>query len=206
MFDIKPYIQIIKIVAIAIAVAIIIWFYKDWQYQKEENIRQTENVRQLRMSDSLRFTSQILTERELKEYLEYNNKDLKKLLQESNIRENRIQSLISNEYRYQDKTAKGYDISGLIAAINQKKELTVPFADSTKCMFITGNVTFKNDSLKVNITDRQFKNKTDNVVFWERNQWSFLGIKTRFLGKKQFTAKTFDQCGESKIMRIEKKK
>jgi hypothetical protein len=190
---------------IALGIVAAIWFYKDWQFQKSENIRQTENARQLRLMDSIKSSSQLLSKTEIAEYLEYNNKELKKLLEESRIRENRIQSIMSNQYRYQDNTSKGYDISGLINAINQKKEFTVPFQDTTKCMTIGGNVTFKNDSLKVNITNREFKNKTDNVVYWERRQYKIFGIKTRFLGKKQFTAKTFDQCGESQIMKIEKK-
>lgn len=182
-----------------------IWIYKDWQFQKAENIRQTENLRQLHMADSLKYSQQILTEREFRQYLEYDRKDLIKKLDEANIRQNRIQSLLTNTYRYKNDSVKQYDVTGLIAAINEKKEFTVPFSDADKCLTIKGNVTFKNDSLKVNITDREFNNKTDNVVYWERRQWKILGIKTRFLGKKQFTAKNFDQCGESNIVKIEKK-
>lgn len=182
-----------------------IWLYKDWQFQKAENIRQTENLRQLHMADSLKYSQQILTEREFRQYLEYDRKDLIKKLDEANIRQNRIQSLLTNTYRYKNDSVKQYDVTGLIAAINEKKEFTVPFSDADKCLTIKGNVTFKNDSLKVNITNREFNNKTDNVVYWERRQWKFLGIKTRFLGKKQFTAKNFDQCGESNIVKIEKK-
>lgn len=183
----------------------VIWLYKDWQFQKAENIRQTENLRQLHMADSLKYSQQILTEREFRQYLEYDRKDLIKKLDEANIRQNRIQSLLTNTYRYKNDSVKQYDVTGLIAAINEKKEFTVPFSDADKCLTIKGNVTFKNDSLKVNITNREFNNKTDNVVYWERRQWKFLGIKTRFLGKKQFTAKNFDQCGESNIVKIEKK-
>ena len=182
-----------------------IWLYKDWQFQKAENIRQTENLRQSHMADSLKYSQQILTEREFRQYLEYDRKDLIKKLDEANIRQNRIQSLLTNTYRYKNDSVKQYDVTGLIAAINEKKEFTVPFSDADKCLTIKGNVTFKNDSLKVNITEREFNNKTENVVYWERRQWKILGIKTRFLGKKQFTAKNFDQCGESNIVKIEKK-
>lgn len=190
---------------IALAIVCIIFLYNKWQFQKSENIRQTENARQLRLMDSIKTVSQLLTKTEIAEYLEYNNKDLKKLLEQSHIRESRLQSINSTLYKYQDNTSKDYDVSNLIAAINQKKDLSVPFKDTTKCMTIGGNIIFKNDSLKVTITQREFKNKTDNVVYWERRQWKIFGIKTRFLGKKQFTAKTFDQCGESQITKIEKK-
>lgn len=194
-----------KYLLLLVLIGVGVWMYKDYQFQKAENKRQTENAQQLRRKDSVGFAEQLLSKQEINDYLEYDNKDLKLLLEQNNIRENRLQSILSNQYRYQDKTEKGYDVSGLIAAINQKREFTVPFSDTTKCMQINGNVTFKNDSLKVNITDRQFKNKTDNVVYWQHREWKFLGIKTRFLGKKEFTAKTFDQCGKSEIMKIEKK-
>ena len=190
---------------IVLAIMAAVWFYKDWQFQKSERIRETENNRQLRMSDSLRFTTQILNGSEIKDYLEYQNKDLKALLQESNIRENRLQSIISTTYRYSDNTQKGYDATGIIQAIKESRDLTVSFIDTTKCMTIKGDVTYKNNILKVNITDREFKNKNDNVVYWHRRQWKLLGIKTRFLGKKEFTAKTFDQCGQSQTIKIEKK-
>lgn len=190
---------------ILIAIAVGIWFYKDWQFQKAENTRQSENMRQLRLADSTRFTSQILSTSEIKEYLEYQNKDLKKLLEDSGIRENRLQSILSTTYRYSDNTRKEYDMSGIISAIKENKNLTMPWTDTTHCMTIKGNVSFKNDSLKVTVTDREFKNKTNNVVYWERHQWKFLGIKTRFLGKKEFTAKSFDECGKSETLKIEKK-
>ena len=56
----------------------------------------------------------------------------------------------------------------------------------------------------ITIKDRQFKNKMDAVAFWERRQWNFLGIKTRFLGKKEMTAKIFDDCGNSTVVQIKK--
>jgi hypothetical protein len=190
---------------IVLAIIVAVWFYKDWKFQKAENIRQTENNRQQRHADSTHFVSQILSADEIKDYLQYQNKDLKQLLQDSNIRENRLQSIISTTYRYTENTQKGYDASGIIEAIKENRDLTVPFSDTTKCMTIKGNVTFKNDSLKVNITEREFKNKNDNVVYWQRREWKLLFFKTRFLGKKEFTGKTFDQCGQSQTIKIEKK-
>ena len=48
-----------------------VWFYKDYEFQKKENERQTENNRQKTIADSLRFSSQILNANELKEHFEY---------------------------------------------------------------------------------------------------------------------------------------
>jgi len=177
----------LKLIAILLLVIVAVWFYKDYQYQKSENIRQTENNSQLRKADSLKFASQILSLNEVKDYLEYENKDLKNNLAKDGIKTNRIKEIVSTKYTFKDTIIKKY-ISG-------------PFVDSTKCLTIKGFV----DSSGVTITDRQFTNKTDAVAYWERNQWKFLGIKTRFLGKKQMTAKVYDQCGESKTIKIEKK-
>ncbi|TDW48835.1 hypothetical protein EV144_103352 [Flavobacterium sp. 270] len=67
-------------------------------------------------------------------------------------------------------------------------------------------ISFENDTLKWQVLDCQFKNKSDAVAYWERKQWKFLGIKSRLFGKIELTSKTFDNCGESRILRIEKKK
>lgn len=199
-------IQNIKTILIVIAIALAIWFFKDYQYQKEENIRQTENNRQLRMSDSLRLTSQLLTTQEIKEYLEYQNKDLQSKLKQSGIKESRLESITTNNYYHKDTTIQSTDVSKLINSIRSGIADEQSFIDTTKCQTIKGKIKYSGKDLKVEIDYREFKNKTDAVVYQERRQWKFLGIKTRFLGKKQFTSKVFDDCGESKIMKIEKKK
>lgn len=201
-----PYLQTIRTVLIVFGIASAIWFFKDWQHQKEENIRQTENANQLRKSDSLRLTSQILTTQEMKDYLEYQNKDLQSKLKQSGIKESRLESITSNNYYYRDTIKQSTDVSKLINSIRLGNADEQSFTDTTKCQTIKGKITYSGKDLKVEINSREFKNKTDAVIYQERKQWKFLGIKTRFLGKKQLTAKVFDDCGESKIIKIEKKK
>lgn len=183
-----------------------IWIYKDWRFQIAENIRQTENNSQNRKYDSLRFTSQSLTKDEIKEYLQYQNPDLQKKLENSNIKLNRIESIVSNLYKYKDTSTNETDVSGLISAIKSSIPKSQTWIDSTKCLTTKGTVSFDGQKLKVVVNDREFKNKSDGVAYWQRKEWSLFGIKTRFLGKKEFTAKQFDECGESKTMKIEKKK
>lgn len=182
------YIQTAKTILIIAGISLAIWFYKDYQYQKIENIRQTENNRQTRISDSIHFSSQILNANEIKDYLQYENSDLKNKLSEAGIKTNRIKEIINTNYVYKDTTYR---------------EFSGKFIDSTKCLTIKGIV---NTNGTVSITDRQFHNKMDAVAYWERREWSLFGIKTRFLGKKQMTAKVFDECGESQVIKIEKKK
>lgn len=196
----------IKIIAIILLALVAMWFYKDYQYQKAENIRQTENASQLRKADSLRFTSQTLTSQEIKDYLQYSNPDLEKKLKADNIKLNRIESIISQTLRYKDTVKSTIDMTPLLEAIKVKVPTKTPFIDTTKCLTNKGYIEYKNDSLRVVFTEKTFNNKGDAVAYWERRQWKFLGIKTRFLGKKQFTAKNYNECGESTVMKIEKKK
>lgn len=206
MIEIQPYIKTAKLIAIAFLIVASVWFYKDYQYQKSENQRQTENASQLRKSDSLRFTSQILTTNEIKDYLEYSNKELKKKLENDKIKPNRIESIISSNYHYRDTIKRETDITSLVNAIKNSVPKSQKWQDTTKCQTIKGTVDFDGSKLKVTVDDREFNNKSDAVAYWERRQWKFLGIKTRFLGKIQMTSKIYDECGETRIMKIEKKK
>lgn len=199
-------IQNIKTLLIGVAIVAAVWFYKDYTFQKAENERQTENASQLRKSDSLRFTNQVLSPKEIDDHITYNDPELKKKLDAANIKVSRIESLISQTLKYRDTTKRETDVSGLVDAIKNSIPKSQSWSDTTKCMTVTGIASFDGQKLKVVVNDRQFSNKSDAVAYWERREWSFLGFKTRFLGKKQFTSKLFDDCGESRIMKIEKKK
>lgn len=177
-------VRLLFIVALCIMLT---WVFKDYEFQKKENERQTENNEQIRKSDSLRFSTQILNANELKEHFEYENKDLRNKLAKEGIKESRVKEIISSNYYYRDSI--------------QKKYFAGKFTDSTKCLLIKGEI---DTNGVITIKDRQFKNKMDAVAFWERRQWNFLGIKTRFLGKKEMTAKIFDDCGNSTVVQIKK--
>lgn len=196
----------LKLILLVAVTGLIVWLFMSWQYQKAENIRQTENASQLRKADSLRFTSQILTSQEIQDYLKYSNPDLEKKLLADNIKLGRIESIVSQTLKYRDTSKVVLDVSPILEAIKNKVPNKTPFIDTTKCQTNKGYVEYVNDSLKVIFTEKTFNNKTDAVAYWERRQWKFLGLKTRFLGKKQFTAVNYSDCGESKIMKIEKKK
>lgn len=205
MISITPYIQTARTILIIASIAFAIWFYKDWEFQTAENKRQSENMHQTRIADSLRFSSKILTANEIKEYLQYQNSELKNKLLKDGIKLSRIESIVSANYRYRDTVKRETDISDLVESIKNSIPKSQDWIDTTKCQTTKGTVSFDGQKLKVIVSDREFKNKSDAVAYWERRQWNFLGIKTRFLGKRQFTAKTYDDCGESRILKIEKK-
>jgi len=189
----------------AIIAAVIFW--KDYQYQIGENNRQTENMEQVRKFDSLKFASQTYTKKEIDEYLEYNRSDLKDFLNKYDIKTRRLEKIITQSLEYRDTTSNNIDLSPILQAIkNNTREISVPVIDSTDCLIVKGFVIFKNDTLSLNITDRKFKNKSDVVQYWERNQWNFLGIKTRLFGKKSTTVIIKDSCGNTETFIIDAKK
>lgn len=191
------------IIAVAIAA---VWFYKDYKFQKSENIRQSANIESIRKQDSLRFASQTYSKDELEEFLEYSRKDLNAFLKKSDIKIGRIQQIITQELKYKDTVNRSVSLQPILDAIKNQKNLSFPITDSTKCMIIKGFVVFENDTLSLNITDRQFKNKSDVVSYWERNQWKLLGIKTRLFGKKSTTVIIKDDCGRTETFVINAKK
>ena len=195
----------LKTYLIVIGIVVAVWFFKDYQYQKSENKRQSENIESIRKQDSLRFASQTYTKKELDEYLEFNRRDLKDFLYEHNIRTRRIEKVITQSLIYSDTVTRGVNLKPILEAINKNQNIRVPVADSTDCLIISGYVAFENDTLSLNVTDRKFKNKSDVVTYWERNQWKFLGIKTRLFGKKKATVIIKDDCGKSETFLIEKR-
>jgi hypothetical protein len=195
----------LKTYLIIAGIILAIWFFKDYQYQKAENIRQTENLASIRKQDSLNFASQTYNKKELEEYLEYNRRDLRDFLEQHNIRTRRIENIITQRLQYRDRDTTSVNLQPILNAIKEKRDLRVPVIDSTACMIIKGWVVFEGDSLSLDITDKQFRNTSDVISYWERNQWRFLGIKTRIFGKKTATVIIKDECGETKTFVVNKK-
>ncbi|WP_340074556.1 hypothetical protein [Leptobacterium sp. I13] len=196
----------LKTYLIVVAAMVAIWFFKDYRFQKEENKRQSENIESIRMMDSLRFAAQTYTKKELDEYLEYNRQDLQAFLKQHNIATRRIEQIITQQLNYRDTTIRNVNLQPILDAIKKEKAVKVPVVDSTSCMIIKGYVAFENDTLSLNITDRKFKNKSDVMAYWERNKWSFLGIKTRLFGRKKATVIIKDDCGRTETFVINKRK
>ena len=196
----------IKTFLILAAAILVIWFYKDYSYQVSENKRQTENFRQLQQQDSMRYSQMVLTNKEFENYLENNNKELLTFLDQNKIDTKKIERIISQKLNYTDTRTNTVDLQPVLDAIKEQKNARIAVTDSTKCMVIKGFVVFKNDTLKLDITDREFKNSSEVVSYYERRQWKFLGIKTRLFGKKQLTVIIKDDCGRSETVIIDLKK
>ncbi|MEZ0182659.1 hypothetical protein AB9T89_10465 [Flavobacterium oncorhynchi] len=208
------------------------WQYQQLENKRNaENIRQGQVVDSLKRAVYIYSDEQVKGYIESNESLKKIIKDLK--IKENRIQDiteskyrysNKekksikipIPSLVLKDSVFSDNVYNGYYLGGLVSSGNTGLRFSdgndfkiikeVSFSDSTECLTIKGNVKFELNSVIVEINDRQFRNKTTTIGYWERRQWKFLGIKTRFLGKVQSTVKVVDECGNSHIVNIEKKK
>ena len=129
------------------------------------------------------------------------------------VKPKNINSITTIEYRYIDTSKKEllklklkYDSieNSLCNGRNLRlADVEKLWQDSTKCLVVAGRVVIKNDSLKVEINKREFKNNSTAVAYIERKQWKWWFIKSSFLGKWQAAGKITDSCGETKMMHVE---
>jgi hypothetical protein len=186
-----------------LVIGFVIWFYQDWKFQRAENKRAIENEKQLKYVDSLGNARLQFNKEQMNEYV-LQNKELRSIIKENNIKLSRIQSISVSDYKYKDTSSNKIKLPKVIEAIEQNDSISYTIVDSTKCLTIKGIVKYANDELSFTITDREFKNKTTVIGYWQRKEWKFLWFKTRFLGKKEAVVKTVDQCGETQIIEINK--
>jgi len=186
--------------AILIGLLVIALIYNCEQklaYKQTAN-RQTENVRQANTFDSLKFKSQNLTSKELKELLEYRDKELLKLLNQDKIKVQKIEKIINNKYYYKDTISNTINLDSILRAVRSQIPREQEILDTLNCIKVKGKILFDGQKLSFQINSKEVKNKSTTVVHQERKQWKLLGIKTRIFGKRQLTSKTYNECGDSK--------
>lgn len=164
--------------------------------QKNEK-RLEENARQQLYVDSLKFSTQSLKISEFKEYLKLRDNQLLDKINKAGVKTNKVERIITNNVHYINKDTIHYDLDSLKHAIINDLEAEKLITYSDSCLSINGVVKYDKNILSFDLIDKEFKNKTDVVVFTERKQWKFLFIKSKLFGKKYSTAKVFNNCGES---------
>ena len=196
----------LKIYVIVIAIIGVVWYYKDAEKAKADLKVQETNAEMIRKYDSLKYASVTYDKAELEEYLKYQRQDLQQFLKQNKVSTKKIEQIITQKLEYLDNIERSTDLQPVLDAINQNKAVRVPVIDSTQCLVVKGFVVFENDTLSLDITERKFKNRTDVISYWERNQWNFLGIKTRLFGRKKATVIIKDDCGNTETFVIDKRK
>lgn len=199
------YSGIIKVVSYVLLAALILGLVY-WVIDLKHDSEIAELNKQMeRAEQTAKFREQIEDKDGIEHYLREDNKSLANRLEMEQIKLKQINSIISQVLKYRDTASRSTDLSPLIDAITKNVPAQKPWIDSTACLVVKGNVNYENGKLSVNVTERDFNNKSDVVGYWERREWKFLFWKTRFLGKKEVTAKSFSDCGDVRTVRIEKK-
>lgn len=179
------------------------WALGEIKFQKSEKNRQLDNYENLRDKDSLKVAIlNFRTNAEMEDYID-SNKDLNDLLEQQNIKLKRANNIIYQKQKYIDNLERSTDVSNLVESIRNNVSAKTKWSDSTACLVVRGNVEYKNDSLAVNVTERQFDNKIAIVGGWERNQKN---LWTRWFGRKKAVVTATSKCGESETVIIEKQK
>lgn len=198
------YLNYVKYIALIIVTCTIVYFVKDYLDKKQFEKDTKANELYQQRFDSLRISYIKLTDEQMMNVLK-SNSEYKALLKENNIKFKRVESLLKYKLEYRDTTIVNTDLSAILNAVNKKENYVKPFKDSTLCLLIKGTVEYTDGNLSLNISDRIFNDETTAIGYLERREWSFLGFKTRFLGKLQGTAKVTDKCGKSQIINLIKK-
>lgn len=196
-----------KAILISLLVIALVYNCEQKKVYKQTADRQTENVRQANAFDSLKFKTQNLTSKELKELLEYRDKELLKQLNQDKIKVQKIEKIINNEYFYRDTIQNNINLDSILKAVYSKVPKEQVVLDTLNCIKVKGRILFDGKSLSLQIDSKEVKNKSSLIVYQERKQWKLLGIKTRIFGKRQLTSKTYNECGDSKteLIQITKK-
>lgn len=179
------------------------WAMGEIKFQKNEKLRQMDNFNNLRDIDSLKVAHLTFrTTQEMKDYID-SNKELSEMLEEQNIKVRKLQSIVYQKQTYIDNITRSTDVSGLINDIKKGISSSAKWKDSTECLILKGDVTYKNDSLKVNVSERKFDNTILVTGSWKRKPNNFFA-RLLGLGRKVYKVKATSKCGESETIVIDK--
>lgn len=171
--------------------------------QKQEKLRQMDNYTNLRDLDSLKIAHLTFkTTQEIEDYVD-SNRELSKMISEQKLKIRKLQSIIFQKQEYIDNKIRTTDISGILEDVKNNIPSKAIWKDSTECLVIGGNVTYKNDTLSVNVTERKFDNTILISQSWRR---STRNLWTRVFGRKIGTIKATSKCGDTKTVVIDKTK
>jgi len=197
-----------KQIAIGLLIAISVFSYSQFKKikkQKQLIIYNKENYRNLRDLDSLKTAHLIFTNKQqVSDYINTEN-GLKSLIEKQKTKIRKITSIVYIKQKYIDSLKNTHDVTTIVKYIRENKPFIKSWRDSTSCLTISGNISYANDSLKVNVLQRKFDNEIAVIGTYERNQWKFLGIKTRLFGRKRAIVKVSTKCGGTKTVVIDRK-
>lgn len=194
---------ILGLVLLSLLVA---FLFNSLKKEKAESERQEQNYEQLRDFDqkkiaSLEFKNKI----EFEDYLNSSQK-IRDLLnqqkKENNIKIKQLNSVIYQQQIHIDTTSSKENVTEIVKYIREDKPFKKYWTDSTKCLILKGNLTYKNNSLISEITYKKFTNEMILTGHWLRPQKNWF---TRNFGKRYATSTVTSTCGETKTIILNKK-
>ena len=177
----------IFIVVFLVAVLGFFMFFKMWQSEKAERIREQNNVESLMISHKKQMDLTLnLTKDEFREFKSELISTIKDSLQ---IKTKQIERVTTNTYNYTYDTVR--------VELKPQNDSIFNFNHSfDNCMSIGGRVDILNKDIYFD--DPVINYRSTSTYYWEK-QKKFLFIKW----KKQYFKKTFNNCtGETKIEKI----
>ena len=183
------------------------WAWGEIRFHKSESNRKGDNYESLRDMDSMKVAHLTFrTNKEIEDYLDSND-ELKDLVDKQDIKIKRLTNIIYQKQEYIDNKLRSTDVTSLVDDIKNNIESSSTWNDSTECLVIRGDVVYKNDSLKVNVTSREFNNEMAITGVLERQEWRFLGLwDWTLFGRKKAVVTATSKCGESETIIIDKQR
>ncbi|WP_291866673.1 hypothetical protein [Maribacter sp.] len=131
---------------------------------------------------------------------------LHQVLDSASIKQKNIEKIVIQKIYYKDSTHNKISLETVLKGIENSVAITQDFTDKSNCLTINGQVSYNGKDLSVNILEREFNSETQTVSHVKRKQWKWLFLKSRFLGRRQIKVTTFNACGKTKTLILEKKK
>ena len=179
------------------------YLYQQNKLLKEENERTTHNYKTALKLDSLEVAVfKVKKDREIKELLQQNN-ELNSLVEKSEVKTKRIQELYYQKVHYIDSLKKTINVTPIVKHIRDSTPYSIPWKDSTACLYISGKLIYRNDSLNVTVDKKEFNNNTVLIKHEGRRRkvkWLF-GLR---LGPREITFTPKSKCGSNKVTIIER--
>lgn len=177
-------------------------FYQN-KILKQENKRTKHNYQTALKIDSLEVAVfKVRKQHEIKELLDQQDA-LNYLVKQSKVKTSRIEALYYQQQKYVDSLKNRIDVTSIVKNIRSNIPKKVAWKDSTECLKIGGYLLYRNDSLNVNVTKREFTNNTVLIKHKGRRKrikWLF-GLR---LGPREITFKPQSKCGSTKVVIIDK--
>lgn len=179
------------------------YLYQQNKELKKENLRTVSNYQTALKLDSLEVAIfKVKKDREIKELLQQKN-DLNSLVEKSEVKTKRIQSLYYQKVSYIDSLKKTINVTPIVQYIRDSTSYSIPWRDSTACLDISGKLIYRNDSLNVTVDKKEFNNNTVLIKHEGRRKKVKWLLNLR-LGPRDITFTPESKCGKNKVIIIDK--